>query len=50
MYLERLSIRGFRCYDDNGVEFVFEPGINIVVGENNAGKSAVIDALRLGSL
>lgn len=48
MFLERLSIRGFRCYDDHGVEFVFEPGINIIVGENNAGKSAAIDALRLG--
>jgi len=45
MYLQRLRIRGFRCFDDFEIEF--QPGINILIGENDTGKTAVFDALRL---
>ncbi|MET9664981.1 AAA family ATPase [Streptomyces sp. NPDC006475] len=47
MYLGRLGIKNFRsCYD---VEVEFRPGITLLVGENNSGKSNVIEALRLAT-
>ncbi|MBQ1091364.1 ATP-dependent endonuclease [Streptomyces sp. B93] len=45
MYLERLHLRGFRSAADTAV--TFRPGVTVVVGENNAGKSNVMDAIRL---
>lgn len=45
MYLARLSIQNFRsCYDTH---LVCCPGVTVLVGENNSGKSNTIDALRL---
>lgn len=44
MYLAKLTVKGFRKM--NEAELLFRPGLNIVIGENNAGKTAVIDALR----
>lgn len=45
MYLSRLDVTNFRsCYDS---EFVFQPTVTVVVGENNSGKSNLIDSLRL---
>lgn len=44
MYLRKLSICNFRKL--KSVEITFEPGLNILVGPNNVGKTAVIDALR----
>jgi len=44
VYLGKLSICNFRKL--KSVEFEFEPGLNILVGPNNVGKTAVIDALR----
>lgn len=47
MYLRSLSIRGFRsCYDTT---IDFRSVLTLIVGENNAGKSNVIDALRLAT-
>jgi putative ATP-dependent endonuclease of OLD family len=44
MFLERLDIQGFR----NCCESVaFDPTLTLLLGENNAGKSNLIDALRL---
>ena len=44
MFLERLDIRGFR----NCCESVtFDPTLTLIVGENNAGKTNIVDALRL---
>lgn len=45
MYLQRLTVRGFRKLRD--VSIHFGPGLNLIVGENNAGKTAIIDAIRL---
>lgn len=45
MFLKSLHIRNFRIYDD--VTFFFKEGVNIIIGENNSGKTALIDALRL---
>jgi putative ATP-dependent endonuclease of OLD family len=44
VYLLKLSICNFRKL--KSVEITFEPGLNILVGPNNVGKTTVIDALR----
>lgn len=44
MYLSKLTVKGFRRVGEAVVSF--RPGLNIVVGENNAGKTAIVDALR----
>lgn len=46
MYLRDLSISGYKNF---GIEFKiqFNKGLNVLVGENGVGKSAIIDALRL---
>ena len=45
MYLTELKIRNFRSIKD--IELNFSKGINILIGENNAGKTTIIDALRI---
>jgi putative ATP-dependent endonuclease of OLD family len=47
MYLSKIGIHNFRCFDEQGVEICLRPGVNVIIGENNTGKSALIDALRL---
>jgi putative ATP-dependent endonuclease of the OLD family len=49
MYLASLSVENFRIFDDEVKKLYLElqPGLNLIVGENNSGKSAIIDALRL---
>lgn len=48
MYLSALSIRNFRQFGDLTPGFVihFNEGVTALVGENDAGKTAVIDAIR----
>lgn len=45
MRLLNLHIRNFRKIEDLSV--TFPKGLTVIVGENNAGKTAIIDALRL---
>lgn len=45
MYLKTLRIQGFRRFDD--LSLSFKDGLNVIVGPNNAGKTAVVDALRV---
>ncbi len=45
MYLSRLCIKNFRTF--KFIELDFNSGVNILIGENNSGKSAIIDALRI---
>lgn len=45
MYLKLLSIKNFRAINELDLEF--KNGVNILIGENNSGKTAVIDALRI---
>lgn len=47
MYLKKLIIKNFRIFDETGIELIFNKGINAIIGENNSGKSSVIDALRI---
>ncbi len=45
MYLKKLHISGFRTIAE--LEITFNERLNVIIGENNAGKTAVIDALRI---
>lgn len=45
MYLSQLRIKNFRLFKDE--TFIqLNNGVNVLVGENNAGKTAIIDAMR----
>lgn len=47
MYLKKLNIKNFRTFDEEGITLIFNKGVNAIIGENNSGKSAVIDAIRI---
>lgn len=49
MFLAKLTVENFRCFGEGANAFVtdFLPGLTALVGANDAGKTAVIDALRL---
>lgn len=45
MYIASIHIKNYRCFLDQQIEF--QPGLNVIIGENNAGKTALVSALRL---
>lgn len=45
MYLQELHIKNFRAIKDTKIHF--NKGLNILIGSNNAGKTTIIDALRI---
>lgn len=45
MYLSQLKLHNFRSFSNDQISF--EPGLTVLVGENNGGKSNIIDAIRL---
>lgn len=47
MYLKELHIRNFRVFDEMGIKVNLNKGVNAIIGENNVGKSSVIDAIRI---
>ena len=48
MHLSNLKIRNFRCYgaDDKSASIDFRPGLSAIIGSNDGGKTAIVDALR----
>ncbi|WP_299831951.1 ATP-dependent endonuclease [uncultured Roseobacter sp.] len=48
MYISRIEIENFRCFGEGDQKFVLplSPGLTALLGENDSGKTAVIDALR----
>lgn len=57
MYLKSLSLTNFRQFgigdnDEPGLTLLFNPNFNVIVGENDAGKTAIVDGIRylLGSV
>ena len=47
MYISKVRIKNFRVFDAVGITAKFKKGVNAIIGENNSGKTAFIDALRL---
>lgn len=60
MYLSELSLWNFRKYSehktdsnqeeatgDPGLKIIFKKGLNLLVGENDSGKTAIIDSIKL---
>lgn len=45
MFLEKFRIQNFRGIHD--LTLTFNEGLNIIIGENNSGKTRIIDALRI---
>lgn len=45
MYISSVSIENFRAFKKKTV-FYFNPGVTVLIGENDCGKSTVIDAIR----
>ena len=45
MFLKRFVIKNYRCIKNASIDF--SKGVNILIGENNSGKTAVLDALRV---
>ncbi len=45
MYIAHVRIEGYRCFKDTCIDF--QPGLNVLIGENNAGKTTVLRALGL---
>ncbi len=46
MYLSSIEIDNFRCFGTKQT-IEFHKGLNVLVGENDSGKSAVLDAIRI---
>jgi putative ATP-dependent endonuclease of the OLD family len=46
VYLAELTITNFRSFGPDGITVKFREGLTALVGENDCGKTAVIDALR----
>ena len=47
MYLSLLKIKNFRCFDGNEHIIIFNKGLNVLVGENDSGKSTIMDAIKI---
>lgn len=45
--IERLNLKNYRCFKDTTIHF---KNLSIIVGKNNAGKSTLIEALRIVSI
>ncbi|WP_333352695.1 AAA family ATPase [Microcoleus sp. herbarium14] len=46
MHISRFQLLNYKSFRDSGA-LEFQPGINIIVGANNAGKTALLEALSL---
>ena len=46
MRIKKLKLHNFRCYEDLDIDF--EPSLNVIVGENGRGKTAIFDGIAIG--
>lgn len=49
MKIKQISLKDFRCFDRLQVDFAPEHTVHVVIGEQHAGKSALLEALRLAA-
>mgnify|MGYP002409810035 CR=1 FL=1 len=47
VYLSLIELKNFRCFDATPHVITFNSGLTVLVGENDSGKSAILDAIRL---
>ncbi len=47
MYLSSLQLKNFRCFDGSKHKITFNKGLTVLVGENDSGKSAIMDAIKI---
>ncbi len=45
MFVSNIRIQNYRCFRDTSIDF--RPGLNVIIGENNAGKTTLLKALSL---
>jgi len=45
MYISKVKIHNFKCYRD--FEIILKEGLNIIVGDNEAGKSTILESINL---
>lgn len=45
MKIENLKVSNFRSFDRKGIDYHFQSGMNVIVGENGSGKSNIVHAL-----
>jgi predicted ATP-dependent endonuclease of OLD family len=38
MYISKLKIQNYRCFNEDGVEIEFSEGLNVIIGETIAEK------------
>lgn len=46
MYLKEVSIRNFKAIDN--IELDFQPGVNLLIGDNGVGKTSILEAITVG--
>ena len=46
MKLKRLHLKNFRCFDELSIEF--DDRLTVIIAENGAGKTAILDAIGIG--
>lgn len=46
MKIERLHLKNFRCFDELTIEF--DERLTVIIAENGAGKTAILDAIAIG--
>jgi putative ATP-dependent endonuclease of OLD family len=44
VHISKIRIQNYRCFSD--ISLLFQAGLNVVLGENNAGKTALFNAMR----
>ncbi|WP_445491547.1 ATP-dependent nuclease [Niallia sp. 03133] len=47
MYLSEIHIKNFRKFGNPGLHLILNKGFNLFVGENDSGKTTIIDAIKL---
>ena len=47
MRIDTIEVNGFRCFSES--RFEFHPNFNLIVGNNQAGKTSLLDALAVAA-